>query len=115
MERSIAQEAQNQEQEAQNQGEVTKEQRKKDQEELDNENQGQDRAQDSTENLPSTSGSIVTGGHLPMVEMGLVPFTPSKQHEVACLENVFFDLKRKSIVWRIEKTLKTRTQPEIPQ
>ena len=48
-----------------------------------------------------------------MVELGLVPFTPSKQHEVACMENVFFDPKRKSIVWRTEKTLNMGTQPEI--
>ena len=48
-----------------------------------------------------------------MVELGLVPFTPSKQHEVACLEDVYFDPKRKAIVWKIEKTLKMETQPEI--
>ena len=113
MERAIAQEAQNLGQEAQNQGEVTEEQRKKDQEEIDNENQGQDPAQDRTENLPSTSRSILTGGHLRMVELGLVPFTPSKHHEVACLENVYFDPKGKSIVLRIEKTLKMGIQPKI--
>ena len=54
-------------QEARNQEGVTKKQRKKDKEELDNENQGQDPTQDNTENLPSTLGSIVTRGHLPMV------------------------------------------------
>ena len=48
-----------------------------------------------------------------MVELGLVPFTPSKQHEVACLKNVYFDPKRKYIVWRIEKTLKMGVQLEI--
>ena len=48
-----------------------------------------------------------------MVDLGLVPFTQSIQHEVACLENVFFDSKRKSIVWRTEKTLKMGTQPEV--
>ena len=48
-----------------------------------------------------------------MVELGLTPFTPSKQHQVAKLEDVFFDPKRKSIVWRTEKTLKTGTQPKI--
>ena len=41
-----------------------------------------------------------------MVEMGLVPFTPSKQYDVACLEDVQFDPKTKSIIWRTEKTLK---------
>ena len=48
-----------------------------------------------------------------MVELGLVPFTLSKKLEVAKLEDVFFDPKRKSIVWRTEKTLKMDTQPEI--
>ena len=48
-----------------------------------------------------------------MVELGLVPFTPSKQHEVACMEIVYFDPKRKSIVWRTEKTLKMGDQLEI--
>ena len=48
-----------------------------------------------------------------MVELGLVPFTPSKKHEVAKLEYVFFDPKRKSIVWTMKKTLKMGTQPEI--
>ena len=48
-----------------------------------------------------------------MVELGLVPFTPSKQHEVACLDDVYFDSKRKAIVWKNEKTLKMETQPGI--
>ena len=49
---------------------------------------------------------------LPIVELGLVPFTPSKQHEVAKLDNVFFEPKQKSIFQRSEKTLKMGTQPE---
>ena len=48
-----------------------------------------------------------------MVKLGLVPFTPSKQHEVEFLENLFFDPKRKSIVWRTENTLKMGIQPYI--
>ena len=48
-----------------------------------------------------------------MVELGLVPFTPSKQHQLAKLEDVFFDPKRKSIVWRMAKTLNMGTQPKI--
>ena len=48
-----------------------------------------------------------------MVEMGLAPFTLYEQHEVACLEDVYFDPKRKSIVWKIENTLKMVTQPGI--
>ena len=48
-----------------------------------------------------------------MVELGLVPFTPSKLHEIECMKNVYFDPKINSIVWRIEKTLKMGIQPEI--
>ena len=48
-----------------------------------------------------------------MVELGLVPFTPSKQHEVACLEDVYFDAKRKAIEWKSGKTLKMGTHPGI--
>ena len=45
--------------------------------------------------------------------MGLVPFTPSKEFDVACLEDVQFDPKMKSIVWRIEKTLKMGDRPSV--
>ena len=69
--------------------------------------------QDNLESLPSSSGDILIGGHLPVIELGLVPFTPSKQHQVASLDNVFFDPKRKSIVWKSEKTMKMGTQPEV--
>ena len=48
-----------------------------------------------------------------MVELGLVPFILSKQHEVACLENVIFYHKRKSIVWRTKNNLKMGIQLEI--
>ena len=113
MEISIAQEAQNPEKQAQNQGEVTKKQRKKDLEEMDNENQGQDPTPDNTKNIPSTSSNILTEVNIPMVELGLVPFTPSKQHEFACSEDIFFYPKRKSIVWKTENTLKMGTQPGI--
>ena len=48
-----------------------------------------------------------------MVELGLVSFTPSKQHEVACLEDVYFEPKRKDIVWKTKKTLKMGAQARI--
>ena len=60
----------------------------------------------NSENLPATSSSILTGGHVPIAEMGLVPFTPSKKYDVSCLEDIHFDPKMKSIAWRTEKTLK---------
>ena len=45
--------------------------------------------------------------------MGLVPFTPSKEYDVACLEDIQFDPKMKSIIWRTEKTLKMGDRPMI--
>ena len=45
--------------------------------------------------------------------MGIVPFTPYKQYDVACLEYIHFDPKTKSITWRTEKTLKVGTQPAV--
>ena len=48
-----------------------------------------------------------------MVEMGLVPFTPSKQYDVASLEDIHFDPKTNSIIWKTEKTLNIGTQPPI--
>ena len=47
------------------------------------------------------------------MELGLVPFTPSKQHIVASLDKIFFDHKQKKIVWRPKKKLKTGTQPKL--
>ena len=87
--------------------------RRKQKEDQDRENQEQNTAQDNLKNFPSNSGDILTGGHLPIVELGLVPFTPSKQHTVACMDKVFFDPKRKTIVWRFEKKLRVGTQPEV--
>ena len=97
----------------QDQERATEEQRKKEQEDLHGENQGQIHIWDNPENHTSTSSNILTGGHLAMVVLGMVPFTPSKQNEVACLEDVYFDPKRKSIVWKNEKTLKMGTQSGI--
>ena len=45
--------------------------------------------------------------------MGQVPFTPSKKYDVACLEDVQFDPKTKSIVWRTEKNLKMGDQSPV--
>ena len=50
---------------------------------------------------------------MPIDEMGLVPFTPSKQYNVACLEYIRFDPKMKSITWRTEKTLRIGTRPTV--
>ena len=92
---------------------TTKEQGKGDQEDLGNEDPGKIPIRDNPESLPATSESILTGGHLPMVGMGLVPFTPSKQYDVASLEDIHFDPKTNSIIWKTEKTLNIGTHPPI--
>ena len=66
----------------------------------------QNLVQDNLENLPTTPSSILTGGHVPIVEMGLVPFTPSNKYNAAFLEDICFDPNTKSIVWRTDNTLK---------
>ena len=50
---------------------------------------------------------------MPIAEMALVPFTPSKQYDVTCLEDICFDPKMKSIVCSKEKTLKVGAQPAV--
>ena len=50
---------------------------------------------------------------MPIAEMGLIPFTPSNQYDVSCLENIRFDLETKSIIWREKKTLKVGAPPMV--
>ena len=69
--------------------------------------------QENLEHLLATSSNILAGGDMPIAEMGLVPFTPSKQYDASCLEDIRFDPKVKSITWRTEKTLKVGAQPAI--
>ena len=45
---------------------------------VDGEDQRWITVQNDPEDLPSTSGNILTVGHLPLVEFELVQFTPSK-------------------------------------
>ena len=52
---------------------------------------------------PASSSGMITGGHVPLVELGLVPFTTSKHHAVACLDTIFFDKYKKDIVRRSKK------------
>ena len=77
---------------------ATKELRRKEKEEKDRYNHERDVSQENPEDPPSTSRDIITGGCLPFVDLGLVPFTPSKKNVVASLDKVFFDPKRKAIV-----------------
>ena len=69
--------------------------------------------QDNPKNLSTTSSIIITGGHVPIDEMELVPFTPLNKYNVACLVDIHFDPKTKSITWRTEKTLKVGAQPTV--
>ena len=62
---------------------------------------------------PTSSSGIIIGGNVPLAELGLVPFTPSKHHTVACLDTISFDKERKTIVRRSEKRLNIGTQPDV--
>ena len=62
---------------------------------------------------PASSGSTITGGHIPFVELVVTPFTPSKQHTFACLDTIFYDKTRKTITRRSEKRLKTSTHADM--
>ena len=106
LEKAIAQESLNLEQEVQYQEGLTKEKTKESQDDVGGEDQRWIPVQNDPEDLPSTSENILTRRHLPLVELEFVPFTPSKQYEVAFLEVVQFDPKKKSIMWKTEKTLR---------
>ena len=53
---------------------------------------------------PPTSlcGTIIVG-HVPIAELGIIPFTPSKHHTIACLDTIFFYKAKKTIARRSEK------------
>ena len=87
--------------------------KKKEQEDQDRENLEHDTAKDNLVDPPSTSGDTITGDHLPLVELGLVPFNPSNNHVVSCLDKVVFNPKMKTIFSRLEKRLKVGTQAEV--
>ena len=53
----------------------------------------------------------MTGIPTPLVELGLIPFTPSREQAVANLDTIFFDLEKKRIVRRKEKRMKMGDQP----
>ena len=88
LKKSIAQEALSLEPEVQDQEGLTEKQTKESQDDVGGKDQGWIPVQNDREDLPSTSKNIHTGGHLPLVELELVPFTPSKKYDVACLEDV---------------------------
>ena len=73
----------------------------------------QDTAQDNPPDPLATSSDTIKGAHLPLAELGLVPFTPSKHHAVACLDTIFFNPKKKTIVRILKKRLKVGTQPDV--
>ena len=78
----------NLEPEVQDQEGLIEEQTKESQDDVGGEDQRWSPVRNDPEDLPSTSENILTGGHLPLVELELVPFTPLKHYEVACLKDV---------------------------
>ena len=77
---------------------IVEELKGKEYEDIERETLEQSYAQDNPNNPLSTSGEILTEGHLLIAKLGLVHFTTSKKHAVASLDKVFFDHKRKVIV-----------------
>ena len=51
--------------------------KKKEQEDKDREDLDKDTAKDNPTNLPNSSSGTITGSHIPLVELGLIPYTPS--------------------------------------
>ena len=71
----------------------------------------QDFTQDNPMDPPAFD--MITVGHIPLAKLGLVPFTPSNHHTVACLDTIFFDKASKTIVRRSKKRLNIGTQPDV--
>ena len=74
--------------------------RKKEQEDKDGVSLDQYTAKYNPIDPLAPSSDTITTGHIPLVELGLVPFIPSKKHVVACLNTIFFDKNKKTIVRR---------------
>ena len=58
-----------------------------------------------------SSGDTLVGSEVPLVELGLVPFTPSHKHVMASLDTILFDKNKKRIARRSEKRLKIGDRP----
>ena len=87
--------------------------RKKEKEEKGRESLEKNTTQDNPVDHLASSNDTIIGGHIPLFELGLVPLTPSEHHTVACLDIIFFDKSRKTIVRRLEKRLKIGTQLDV--
>ena len=59
--------------------------------------------------VPSSSTTIENPS--PLVELGLIPYIPYQEQEVADLSTIFYDKNKKSIVIRTEKKMDSRDQP----
>ena len=92
---------------------VVEELRKKEQEDKDKEELDNDTTQDNLTDPPSSSSGTITSDHVRLSELGLLLFTPSRYHAMACLDTIFFDKNRKTIVRISEKRLKIDTQPSV--
>ena len=62
---------------------------------------------------PASSGGTITGGHIPVGELRITPFTPSKQHMVSHLDTIIFYKSRNTITRTSEKQLKMGTQADV--
>ena len=87
--------------------------RRKEQKDKYTESLEQDIGQDNPVDPTSTLGNTMKGVHLPLAELRFVPFTLSKHLAVACLDMIFFDPKKKFIVRRSKKRLRTDTRLEV--
>ena len=71
----------------------------------------QDQALDNPAEHFVPSGDTQTGRQVPLVELGLVPFTPYHKHVVTSLDTIFLDQNKKRIVRMSEKRLKIGYRP----
>ena len=62
---------------------------------------------------PAPSSDIIIGIHIPLGELGLVLFTPSKKHTVVNLDMILFEKNKKTIFIISEKRLKIGDQPDV--
>ena len=53
------------------------------------------------------------GNPTPSVDLGLIPFIPSREQVVANIDTIFFDLDKKIIVRRKEKRMKMGEKPMV--
>ena len=71
----------------------------------------QDQRQDNPLDSSIPSSSTMTEEPVPSIELGLIPFIPSREQVVENLDTIFFNLEKNMIVRRKEKRVKMGDQP----